>query len=141
MISNSSYYSDSSSYKEKNKKKEHKKFIDTENDDDTLSINNHKIKLNNNIYADINNYLVSKENPFLKAQNRILEMPKNTDKNMNNSFKDEINYKYDNNPPRGFLYDNALILKKENILSLEENLKRDKKKKTKNFWYDKFEYL
>ena len=31
---------------------------------------------------------------------------------MNNSLKDEINYKYDNNPPRGFLYDNALMLKK-----------------------------
>ena len=43
-LSNSSYYSDSSSYKEKTTKKEDGIFIDTENDDDTLSINNHKIK-------------------------------------------------------------------------------------------------
>lgn len=34
-----------------------------------------------------------------------------------------------------------LELKKEYIITLEENLKGDKKKKTKNFWHAKFEYL
>ena len=75
----------------KTEKKEDEIFIVTENDDDTLSINNHKIKLNNNIYADINNNLVSKENPFLKAKNKIIEMSKNKDKNINKFQKDKIN--------------------------------------------------
>ena len=64
--------------------------------------------------------MVSKENPFLKAKNKIIEMSKNKDKNINKFQKDKINeiyYKYDNNPQRGFLYDNARILKK-NILLL-----------------------
>ena len=65
--------------------------------------------------------------------NKIIEISKNADKNINKSQKDEINYKYDNNPPRGFLYDNARILKKEHIITLEENLKGDKKKKLKIF--------
>ena len=49
--------------------------------------------------------------------------------------------KFDNKPPRNILYDIVKILKKENIIILEENLKGDKTKNTYNFWYNNFEYL
>ena len=115
-------------------------FIDTENDDDSISIKYNLIKLNNNKYIIIDNNLLSSENSFLIAK-KYIEEEQNKDKNKTSKIKDYDNKsKFDNKPSRKILYDNSKLLNKEYIITLEENLKGDKTKKNYNFWYNKFEY-
>jgi len=91
-------------------------FIDTENDEDSISIKHNPIKINYSKYITFDNNLLSSENPFLIAK-KYIEEEQNKDKNKTSKIKDYDNKsKFDIKPPRKILYDNSKLLNKEYII-------------------------